>query len=298
MNPASQPSEPPALRSVSGPASTLTSFARVLTHRPGAVGPETTVSPHGVELRWSTSADTLADYRAIVGSGAQMPLTFPALIAFRLHRDLMGQGDLPANGLGMVHVATELWSSGRLPVDSPWHVAAWADGTRHTRSGLEMDLWARCRTDDAAWTARVVVLSRSKSARGDDASAAPDLPVRSPDWRVESTLTADGSIGRAFARVSGDVNPIHLHALTAKPFGFARAIAHGWWLLPRALALLDVDETPLDGGRYLAISYRRPVLLPSRPALVATTHDGQAAFLALRADGQPHFGGQLLETAR
>ena len=35
--------------------------------------------------------------------------------------------------------------------------------------------------------------------------------------------------------VSGDVNPIHLSGLTAKAFGFKRAIAHGMWVKARAL---------------------------------------------------------------
>ena len=38
--------------------------------------------------------------------------------------------------------------------------------------------------------------------------------------------------------MSGDVNPIHLHALTARAMGFPRAIAHGMWTYARTLAPL------------------------------------------------------------
>ena len=282
------------LRTVEGPSSTATSFARVLAHRPPAPSPATTVTPHGVRVpEWTPTATLLQAYRDVVGSTARMPLTFPAVIGVRLHRDLMGQGDLPVSGLGMVHVATELWSSGRLPVDAPWQVSAWADGTRHTRSGLEIDLWARCSSDDATWTARIVVLARSTSARGDDDSAAPDLPRTTGDWDTETMLVAEEGTGRAYARVSGDVNPIHLHSLTAKPFGFRRAIAHGWWALPRALALLGADSTPEQEGRYLDVAYRRPVLLPSRPTLLGASSNEELRFLAVRDDDRPCFGGHL-----
>ncbi|MDQ9817487.1 MaoC/PaaZ C-terminal domain-containing protein, partial [Acinetobacter bereziniae] len=35
--------------------------------------------------------------------------------------------------------------------------------------------------------------------------------------------------GRRYAKVSGDFNLIHIHAITAKAFGFKQAIAHGMW---------------------------------------------------------------------
>ena len=54
-----------------------------------------------------------------------------------------------------------------------------------------------------------------------------------PQWRLP------GDLGRRYAAVSGDHNPIHLHALTAKPFGFPRAIAHGMWTKARCLAALE-----------------------------------------------------------
>ena len=288
------PPTPPGLREVPGPATTLLSFARVLRHRPGPVGPQTSVSPGGVRIEaWSPTASLLQRYRDVVGSQARMPLALPALIGTRLHRDLMGDRGLPVNGMGLVHVATELWSSNRLPVGEPWRLSAWADGSRHTRSGLEIDLWARCEAADAMWTARVVVLARAKAARGDDPSAAVPLPEADAEWGLSAQLVARSGAGRAYGRVSGDVNPIHLHALSARPFGYRRAIAHGWWTLPRALAVMGIDETPTDATRHLEVSYRRPVLLPSEPTLLARVADPVSAFVLVGAGGKPHLGGRL-----
>jgi acyl dehydratase len=293
--PAAAPEPPSTLTAVADPGSTPRSFLRVLLHRPPAAGPTTSVQPHGLSVpAWSPPDGLVEKYRQVVGSSAAMPLTFPALIAGRLHRDLMGLGDLPVSGLGMVHVATQLWASGRLPADTTWNVAAWADGARHVRSGLEIDLWASCTAGEASWTARVVVLSRSREASGSDESASPELPDADGDWPVRTTLTAGGGVGRAYASVSGDYNPIHLHRYTAKAFGFPRAIAHGWWALPRSLALIGVDEAPPEGHTYLDVAYRRPVLLPSRPTLKGATDDKTTAFLVVRDDGKPHFGGHLV----
>ena len=74
--------------------------------------------------------------------------------------------------------------------------------------------------------------------------------------------------------MTGDVNPIHLHSLSARLFGFKRAIAHGWWTTGRCAAALDVDAAV--AGRRLEIAFRRPVLLPSAPILCSrpTPPDG------------------------
>ncbi len=84
-------------------------------------------------------------------------------------------------------------------------------------------------------------------------------------WRLP------GDLGRRYARVSGDVNPIHLTALAAKGFGFPRAIAHGMWSMARCLSALQ----PRLPDAYVAdVEFRRPVLLPSTVELRTRAVDG------------------------
>ena len=72
-------------------------------------------------------------------------------------------------------------------------------------------------------------------------------------WRVGDDL------GRRYASVSGDHNPIHLHALSAKALGFPRAIAHGMWTKARCLASLRLpDAFAVD------VQFKQPILLPSK----------------------------------
>ena len=72
-------------------------------------------------------------------------------------------------------------------------------------------------------------------------------------WRLPDDL------GRSYAGVSGDVNPIHLHALSAKAMGFPRQIAHGMWTCARTLAALG--RTSL-GPSSSSVWFTRPVFLP------------------------------------
>jgi acyl dehydratase len=98
-------------------------------------------------------------------------------------------------------------------------------------------------------------------------------------WRVP------GDIGRRYAAVSGDVNPIHLHPLTARAFGFPRAIAHGMWCKAHALAAL---ESRLPDAFTVDVAFRKPVLLPSTAHFVVRPTGGGFDLGLLRAgkDGE------------
>jgi len=70
-------------------------------------------------------------------------------------------------------------------------------------------------------------------------------------------LPAD--LGRAYAAVSGDANPIHLYPLTARPFGYPRPIVQGMWTQARVLAALGGRL----GAAYTATgTFTKPILLP------------------------------------
>ena len=56
------------------------------------------------------------------------------------------------------------------------------------------------------------------------------------------TIDVPGDIGRRYAGVSGDPNPIHMYAVTARLFGFKSAIAHGMWSYARVLAALGAQR--------------------------------------------------------
>lgn len=74
-------------------------------------------------------------------------------------------------------------------------------------------------------------------------------------WRLP------GDLGLRYGAVSGDRNPIHLHTLTAKPFGFPGAIAHGMWTKARCLAAL---ESQLPDSYRVKVRFAKPVVLPTR----------------------------------
>jgi hypothetical protein len=100
------------------------------------------------------------------------------------------------------------------------------------------------------------------------------LPVVA-EWRLA------GDVGRRYGAASGDRNPIHLYPLTARLFGFPRAIAHGMWSVARCLAEHGAPQAVL-----VRAEFRAPVLLPGTVSYGA---DGDA--FELRGAGARGGGG-------
>jgi acyl dehydratase len=66
------------------------------------------------------------------------------------------------------------------------------------------------------------------------------------------------------------VNPIHLSGLTAKAFGFKRAIAHGMWVKARVLGALSGR---LPDALSIDVAFRKPLFLPSTVTLSTAQAD-------------------------
>jgi hypothetical protein len=242
----------------------------------------TTQLPESVAIvpGWIPDRARLAEYRTLVGSSAEVPIAFPQVPVMAMHMDLMSRWSFPIRAMGLVHTGTVVEVLAEVPADEPWDLRVWGSPGRHVRSGLEFDFWGEVScAGEVRWQSRAVYLSRSKTASGAEESTVPRATAEGP-WDAEAVLPVPEGTGRAFARVTGDVNPIHMHAASARVFGFRRAIAHGWWTTGRVAALLGQDDCV--PGRTLEIAFRRPVELPSTPRVCSRTDpDGSMPFAVI-----------------
>jgi len=83
-------------------------------------------------------------------------------------------------------------------------------------------------------------------------------------------------VGRQYARVSGDFNPIHIADLAARFFGFKRAIAHGMWTLARCAA--EIGETAFSQPCALDVAFKRPISFRARTVLESWKADERVGF--------------------
>lgn len=222
----------------------------------------------------------------------ELPVTYPHLVGFPLQMALMADRRFPFPATGLVHVAQEVTQGAGIPVGAPLDVRVRAEGPRAHPRGRSVDLLTDVQLDgDTVWTGRSTYLRRSSSSSpgsptaGRPGSAGADGQEQPPTtavWRLPADL------GRRYAAVSGDRNPIHLWRLTARAFGFPRPIAHGMWTAAAAVAALDVH-----GRLEVSVEFRAPVLLPSTVEL-ATGRDGDEAQVVLRSrSGRTHLRGRV-----
>ncbi len=125
---------------------------------------------------------------------------------------------------------------------------------------------------------------------GEDSSAAKGQDSSEPAaLRDEAEWALPGDLGRRYAGVAGDRNPIHLYGFTAKAFGFPRQIAHGMWTKARCLAQLD---TRLPDAFTVDVAFKRPILLPSKVTF-ASDDEGAAFGVRSTRDDTPHLAGSI-----
>jgi acyl dehydratase len=116
-----------------------------------------------------------------------------------------------------------------------------------------------------------------------------DVPPSGVTWRLS------GDLGRRYAAVSGDCNPIHLYPVTAKALGFRRQIAHGMWSNARCVAAL---ENRLPDAVTVDVVFRKPIFLPGSVAFGARPTDmGYAFTLTDPRSGAPHLQGRATRPA-
>ncbi|MEV7914257.1 MaoC family dehydratase [Streptomyces griseus] len=231
----------------------------------------------------------LAAYARICGfaESGPLPVTYPHVLAFPLTMRLMTGRAFPLPVLGLVHTWIEITPHRAVRVDEPLELIAYARELTSHRRGTEVTMATEARVDgELVWESRSGYLSRHRQPAGDTPPpppappAAEELPAVT-EWRLP------GDLGRRYGAVSGDRNPIHLHPLTARLFGFPRAIAHGMWTVARCLA--EVGEAA--ELRSVRAEFKAPVLLP---ATVTYAADPAGNAFALRgAGGRVHLVGAV-----
>ena len=217
-----------------------------------------------------------------------LPPTYLHVLAFPLSVALMTERSFPFPLVGMVHVANSITLSRAVRSDEVVSFTVRADDLRSHPAGRQFDLLAEATVEGAAvWTSRSTYLRRGKSGE----KSGEKRPELAPQAGAVSIVRVPGDVGRRYGAVSGDRNPIHLHNLTAKAFGFPSAIAHGMWLKARTLAAL---QGRLPEAYTAEVAFKLPVLLPATISISAA-QDGDACTLDVRSakSGKPHLTGSV-----
>jgi len=245
-----------------------------------------------------------------------VPLTYPHLLAFPLHLAILTDPTFPFPAVGAVHLGNSVTGHRPVGVGETVTVTTRADEVRPHPKGRTVDVVTTVDAGGAVvWESTSTYLGRGRAEGSrdegvvstsstdgdvvstgstDDPGSSTDDPGGSTDdgGVVDGRVTwrLPGDLGRRYAAVSGDRNPIHLYPLTARALGFKRQIAHGMWSLARCVAAV---ENRLPDAVTVDVAFRKPIFLPGSVAFGVSPYDDGLAFaLTSPATGAPHLVGR------
>jgi hypothetical protein len=239
----------------------------------------------------------LAAYSEICGAaaGATLPIAYPHILAMPLHLAMLGAEAFPVKLFGLVHVHNRIAMRQPLSADEPAQIRAWIEGHRETERGQEFDLHTEyVVAGEPLWDETCTFLARKRAPAGGAAKTSQSRSAEAPEAVAmkSSSFRAPAGLGRRYGFISGDVNPIHMSDLTAKAFGFPRAIAHGMWSLGRLAS--DFEAARFDGGCELSVSFKLPIYMPAWLMLQRWAIENGTGFALRDALGEkPHLTGTL-----
>ena len=229
-------------------------------------------------------------YAAVCGFPTKdvAPLTYPHMLVFGLQMAIMSDPGFPAPAIGTVHLENSITQHRPIAIGETLEVTAAVGPKVAHPKGTVYEFTTSivaAGTDEVVWEETSAYLRRGK---GDDNASygmvIPEAPAKGLVWQLPADL------GRQYAAVSGDHNPIHLYPLTAKALGFSRQIAHGMWTKARCVAAL---ENRLPDAVRVDVAFKKPVFLPGSVAFGSAAVDGGYAFsLSNPTSGAPHLAGR------
>ena len=278
---------------ISSPRTSFGAALRLLRSRKRMVAVEALPEVSFVVPSVIIDADHLSQYCDICGfkESKDVPFIYPQILTFGLMLEFMGSEYCPWPAAGMVHMVNRIEQHNPLFIGDDLRIElSTGDLFRHEKGQMFNIKFQVLRGGHLVWQATQSTLCRVvKQPVGEQYRS-----VMHSDTRLsrQASFSIPANIGRRYGKVSGDVNPIHLTNLTARAFGFKRAIAHGMWTKARALSALLPEG--ITERAMAEVEFKLPLYLPGTVSLWSNRSAKCAKFeLRDRQGEKPHLRGQL-----
>jgi acyl dehydratase len=242
----------------------------------------------------------LTQYNRVCGFTVRdtLPSTYLHILTFNLQMRVMTDKAFPFALLGLVHISNDITQRRPVRSDEVLRFTTTATNLQAHDKGVTFDLLSQAYVgDEAVWTGTSTYLRRQANNGAAATTPASKKTIEKKSTTSQKAATANAhwqvpaDIGRRYGAVSGDRNPIHLYAVTAKLLGFPQAIAHGMWTKAYCLAAM---ESTLPEAYTVSVQFKLPVLLPAKVAFSNAVGINSTSFSVADAQkGKPHLAGTV-----
>ncbi|UZE97413.1 MaoC family dehydratase [Alkalimarinus alittae] len=216
----------------------------------------------------SVNSNDLANYFSTleISPVDYLPLCYPHVMAGTMHMNMLAHKVFPIRLLGALHLKNRITQYLPIKPNELVDIDAKIGDYRLTESGVEFDFVTDVTVKgQLVWQETTIYLVRGKFGGKENPSETKSFDLESladasviHKWHIPTTR------GKAYAKICGDYNPIHMSPLAAKMFGFKRDIAHGFGVMAQAIdysnVLLGIEE-----GKAIQVDvvFKGPVFLGS-----------------------------------
>lgn len=236
---------------------------------------------------FKVDSNHLKAYNEVCGfkNNGYIPAIYLTVLSQSLQMSMMTTEAFPFALLGLVHIRNVVKQTRKVGVNEQLTLSCKFGELKPHDKGLQFDFITTVKVGNAIVVEGVTTyLARQKTTHS---TAEKSKDNKEPNFSVKDVWNISENTGRRYAKTSGDFNLIHIHAVTAKAFGFKQAIAHGMWSKARALASLNLPDA------YEAdVAFKLPIFLPSTVEFLTAEETKATDFLIRNQKShKPHVSG-------
>lgn len=231
----------------------------------------------------------LESYNEICGfkNDGFVPAIYLAVLSQSLQMHMMTSEAFPFAILGLVHIRNQIKQTRKIGVNEQITLSCKFGELQPHDKGLQFDFITTAKVGgEVVMESLTTYLSRQKTEKK---ASEKSKESKEPAYQPKAEWNISENIGRRYALISGDFNLIHIHAVTAKAFGFKQAIAHGMWSKAKALASIE-----LPAAYEADVWFKLPMYLPSTVEFLTAAESKQTDFLIRNVKSKkPHVAGTV-----
>jgi acyl dehydratase len=203
----------------------------------------------------------------------KIPAAYFQVLAAPIHMSLLTNKIFPFSFLGLVHLRNDIFYYSPLNLTQDvlrleCEVGDWYE----VRGGVVFIIKNKVfHNVKCIWESHIHVLKRGKNRAGSPQIKSTKIGFPSnynenenenENWYKLDDFSLPEDLGRKYAIIAKDRNPIHQYSWVAKLFGYSRAIIHGMWTFSWVLSKLESIKE-LDEPTCIKVWFLRPIYLPS-----------------------------------